>query len=41
MTMLEWWAYEAQIIMAGTLPNAEVAVAVLGICFAISGESLG
>jgi hypothetical protein len=37
MTMLEWWAYEAQIIMAGTLPNAEVAVAVLGICFAISG----
>lgn len=31
------WAYEINVIMAGTLPNAEVAVAVLGICLAISG----
>ncbi len=72
MTMLEWWAYELNVILAGarrahqpsrnatrraklggrarvysfitpqhtaagTLPNAEVAVAVLGICLAISG----
>uniref|UniRef100_A0A7S0S1K1 Protein DETOXIFICATION n=1 Tax=Chlamydomonas leiostraca TaxID=1034604 RepID=A0A7S0S1K1_9CHLO len=37
MTMLEWWAYEINVIMAGTLPNAEVAVAVLGICLAVSG----
>ncbi|KAJ9526274.1 hypothetical protein QJQ45_009744 [Haematococcus lacustris] len=37
MTLLEWWAYEANVLMAGTLATADVVVAVLGIGLAVSG----
>eukprot|EP00198_Chlamydomonas_reinhardtii_P003992 XP_001693328.1 MATE efflux family protein [Chlamydomonas reinhardtii] len=37
MSCLEWWAYEALVIMAGWLPNAEVALGCLGICLTVSG----
>jgi len=37
MTMLEWWAYEFNVLFAGTLPDATVAVAVLGIAISVSG----
>lgn len=32
----EWWTYEVVIFMAGLLPNAEVAVGVMGLAFQIS-----
>ncbi|KAG2483530.1 hypothetical protein HYH03_017636 [Edaphochlamys debaryana] len=37
MSCLEWWAYEALVIMAGWLPNAEIALGCLGICLTVSG----
>lgn len=37
MICLEWWAYEVIIIMAGWLPNAEVALSVMGICLNLVG----
>ncbi|GLI69686.1 hypothetical protein VaNZ11_014374 [Volvox africanus] len=37
MCCLEWWAYEALVIAAGWLPNADMAVGCLGICFTVSG----
>ncbi|KAG2444219.1 hypothetical protein HYH02_009157 [Chlamydomonas schloesseri] len=37
MSCLEWWAYEALVIMAGWLPNAEVALGCLGICLTVGG----
>ncbi|KAK9801885.1 hypothetical protein WJX73_007196 [Symbiochloris irregularis] len=32
-TSLEWWLYEGLILLAGVLPDAEIAVAVMGIGF--------
>ncbi|GIM16031.1 hypothetical protein Vretimale_18710 [Volvox reticuliferus] len=37
MCCLEWWAYEALVIAAGWLPNADMAVGCLGTCFTVSG----
>ncbi|GIL51836.1 hypothetical protein Vafri_7743 [Volvox africanus] len=37
MCCLEWWAYEALVIAAGWLPNADMAVGCLGICFTVGG----
>ncbi|KAF8062039.1 DTX2 [Scenedesmus sp. PABB004] len=36
MIGLEWWAYEAVLILAGLLPNAEVALSTMGICLNIN-----
>ncbi|KAJ9520899.1 hypothetical protein QJQ45_014098 [Haematococcus lacustris] len=33
MICCEWWVFEAVILMSGALPNADVAVAVMGISF--------
>eukprot|EP00798_Chlamydomonas_sp_ICE-L_P029169 gene29169-32391_t len=36
MICAEWWAYEAVIIFSGALPNADIAVSTMGICFHIT-----
>ena len=36
MICLEWWCWEAMILFAGLLPNAQHAVAVMGILFQLS-----
>ncbi|WIA21758.1 hypothetical protein OEZ85_000920 [Tetradesmus obliquus] len=35
MLCLDWWAFEALTLLAGLLPDAEVAVAAIGICFGL------
>ncbi|GFR40824.1 hypothetical protein Agub_g1299, partial [Astrephomene gubernaculifera] len=37
MSCLEWWAYEALVIMAGWLPDSEVSLGCLGICQTVGG----
>uniref|UniRef100_A0A383V4G4 Protein DETOXIFICATION n=1 Tax=Tetradesmus obliquus TaxID=3088 RepID=A0A383V4G4_TETOB len=36
MISLEWWAYEVILILAGLLPNAEVALSTMGVCLNIN-----
>eukprot|EP00879_Flechtneria_rotunda_P019601 GHRR01020594.1.p1 GENE.GHRR01020594.1~~GHRR01020594.1.p1 ORF type:complete len:397 (+),score=83.25 GHRR01020594.1:1177-2367(+) len=35
MICLEWWAFEALTLLAGLLPDAQTAVAAIGICFGL------
>lgn len=37
MVCVEWWTFEALVIMSGLLPRADVAVAVMGIIYNSSG----
>ncbi|KAF8059751.1 DTX52 [Scenedesmus sp. PABB004] len=35
MMVLDWWAFEALTLLAGLLPDAEVAVGAMGVCFGL------
>jgi len=37
MVCTEWWSFEMLVIMSGWLPNAQTAVAVMGLCLNLSG----